>query len=95
MTTAVTIRRTKYGPTIANAWLAVRCPLARGVLAFRDVAGGRTVLREAAAAVEMAGGQTVSTLDRGFDPAWRVEETADILGSGLTLRLSTRPTDTP
>ena len=96
MTTGVTLRRTRYGLTIANAWLAVRCHLARGVLAFGDIADGRTVLREAGAAVEMADGRIVSTLDRGFDPAWRLEETADVLGSGLTLRLSTPPSpDSP
>jgi len=89
MTNAVTLRRTRYGLTIANAWLAVRCHLARGVLAFVDAAGGSAPLREAAAVVELADG-TVSSCDRGFDVAWQVEEKADALGSGLTVRLSTR-----
>jgi alpha-galactosidase len=88
MSTPVSLRRTGYGVTIANAWLAVRCHLARGVLAFRDVARGRTVLREAAAVVELAGGRTISSVDRGFGSDWQVAETDDALGSGLTLRLS-------
>jgi alpha-galactosidase len=87
----VTLRRTRYGVTIANAWLTVSCHLARGVLSFRDVAGGGTVLREAGASVELGDGRSVSSVDRGFDTAWRVEETADVLGSGLTLRLSRPP----
>jgi alpha-galactosidase len=91
MATEVTLRRTKYGPTVANAWLSVRCHLARGVLNFRDIASGRSLLREAAPSVDFGNGRAVGSLDRGFDRAWRVEETTDILGSGLTLRLSTSP----
>lgn len=91
MPTPVTLRRTRYGLTVANGWLAVRCHLTRGVLAFRDAASGRTSLREAAAAVELADGRTVSSADRGFDLAWHAERTKDALGSGLTVRLRTPP----
>jgi alpha-galactosidase len=91
MPSSVTLRRTRSGPTIANASLAVRCDLGRGVLAFRDAASGRSLLREAAAVVELADGRIISSRDGGFDSAWRVEETTDVLGSGLTLRLSTPP----
>lgn len=89
MTTPVSLRRTGYGLTIANAWLAVRCHLARGVLAFRDVASGRTVLREVAAVVELVDGRTISSVHNGLGSDWQAEETADTLGSGLTVRLST------
>jgi alpha-galactosidase len=92
MPAPVTLHRTRYGPIVANAWLAVRCHLPRGVLVFRDAASGRTLLREAAPSVEFGDGRAVGGLDRGFDPAWRVEETIDILGSGLTLHLSTPQT---
>jgi hypothetical protein len=91
MPSSVTLRRTRSGPSMANAWLVLSSHLGRGVLAFRDVAGGRTLLREAAPAVEFADGRTAGSLGRGFDAAWRVEETSDTLGSGLTLRLSTPP----
>jgi alpha-galactosidase len=90
MTTAVTLRRTRYGLTLANDRLAVRCHLSRGTLAFRD-SSGRALLREAAAAAELVDGRGVSSLDHGFDRGWRFEETADALGSGLTVRLSTPP----
>ena len=92
MTTPVSLRRTRYGLTIANAWLAVRCQLARGVLTFRDVGSGRTVLREATAAVELADGRITSSVNGGFGSDWQAEDTDDVLGSGLTVRLATAVT---
>jgi len=91
MPAPVTLRRTRYGLTIANAWLAVRCHLGRGVLSFAEADSGRALVREASAAVELADSRTITSVETGFDARWQLEETADALGSGLTLRLSGPP----
>ncbi len=85
----VVVRKTRYGLLIANRWLEVRCRLDRGSLAFRDRSAGRTVIRRAHAAVELVGGDVVSTLDSGFRKEYDVQPLSDVHGQGITVRLST------
>ncbi len=87
----VVFRKTRYGLLIANRWLEVRCRLDRGSLAFRDRSAGRTVIPRAYAAVELVGGDVVSTLDDGFREDYDVQPLSDVHGQGATVRLSTLP----
>jgi alpha-galactosidase len=87
----VTVRKTKYGLLIANRWLEVRCRLDQGSLAFRDRSAGRTLIRRAYAAVQLVGGDVVSTLDGGFREDYDVQPLSDVHGHGATVFLSTPP----
>jgi alpha-galactosidase len=87
----VTVRRTRYGPVVANRWLEVRCRLDRGSLAFRDLRAGRPVIPRAYAAMELVGGDVVSTLDGGFRKDYDVRPVSDVHGQGATVCLSTLP----
>jgi len=89
----VVVRKTKYGLLIANRWLEVRCRLDQGSLAFRVRSSGRTVIRRAYAAVELVGGDVVSTQDGGFREDYDVQPLTDVHGQGITVRLSTLPTE--
>lgn len=85
----VIVRKTKYGLLIANRWLEVRCRLDRGGLAFRDRSAGRMVIPQAYAAVELVGGDVVSTLGGGFREDYDVQPLSDVHGRGVTVCLST------
>jgi alpha-galactosidase len=85
----VRVGKTRYGPVVANRWLEVRCRLDRGSLAFRDVRAGRPVIPRAHAAVELVGGDVVSTLDGGFRREYDVRPISDAHGQGATVCLST------
>lgn len=89
----VRVRKTKYGLLIANRWLEVRCRLDRGSLAFKDRSAGRTVIRRGYAAVQLVGGDVVSTLDRGFREDYDVQPLSDVHGQGTTVCLSTLPSE--
>jgi len=87
----VIVRKTRYGPLIANRWLEVRCRLGQGSLAFRDRSAGRMVIRRAYAAVQLVGGDVVSTLDGGFREDYDVQRLTDVHGQGAIVCLSTLP----
>ncbi|UCH86748.1 MAG: alpha-galactosidase [Dehalococcoidia bacterium] len=87
----VTVRKTRSGLLIANRWLEVCCRLDQGSLAFRDRSASRTVIRRAHAAVELMGGDVVSSLDGGFQEDYDVQRLSDIHGGGATVCLSTLP----
>jgi alpha-galactosidase len=87
----VRVDKTRYGPVVANRWLEVRCRLDRGSLAFRDVRAGRAVIPRAHAAVELVGGDIVSTVDGGFRREYEVRPVSDVHGQGATVCLSTLP----
>jgi alpha-galactosidase len=87
----VIVRKTRSGLLIANRWLEVRCRLDQGSLAFRDRSAGRTVICRAHAAVELVGGDVVSTLDGGFQEDYDVQRLSDVHGQGATICLSTLP----
>jgi alpha-galactosidase len=87
----VTVRKTRSGLLIANRWLEMRCRLDQGSLAFRDRSAGRTVIRRAYAAVQLVGGDVVSTLDGGFREYYDVQPVSDVHGQGATVCLSTLP----
>jgi alpha-galactosidase len=87
----VTVRKTRSGLLIANRWLEVRCRLDQGSLAFRDRSAGRTVIHQAHAAVELVGGDVVSTLDGGFREDYDVRPLSDAHGQGTTVCLSSLP----
>jgi alpha-galactosidase len=76
---------------MANRWLEVRCRLDQGSLAFRDRSAGRTIIRRAYAAVQLVGGDVVSTLDGGFREDYDVQPLSDVHGQGTTVCLSTLP----
>ncbi len=84
------VRKTRYGPLIANRWLQVLCRLGEGSLAFRDRESGRLVIPRAYAAVELADGKAIGTLG-GFREVYDVQAVRDAHGEGITLRLSTKP----
>jgi alpha-galactosidase len=87
----VRVRKTRYGPVVANRWLEARCRLDQGSLALRDLCAGRTVIPRAHAAVELVGGDVVSSLDGGFRQEYDVRPVSDVHGQGATVCLSTLP----